>query len=210
MDLEELAHLVTDMRAAQRNYFRTKDVKYINQSKTLERQVDRAVADILNPPPPGLFDQSRSERVKITLVGESNPYGADPYYALYPAPDGCAGHRLCTLVLGMHRRAYLDTFERVNLCDGKWSMPSARKRAQELWVKPVKYILFGSKVARAWEVDPWEPFTVIDGGTTLLLPHPSGLCRLWNEPGAFERARAAVAAFAPEIAHLLGVSECAT
>lgn len=26
----------------------------------------------------------------------------------------------------------------------------------------------------------------------LVLPHPSGLCRAWNEPGAAERARAAV------------------
>ena len=26
-----------------------------------------------------------------------------------------------------------------------------------------------------------------------ILPHPSGLCRLWNEPGSVDRARAAVA-----------------
>jgi hypothetical protein len=45
---------------------------------------------------------------KIVLVGESNPYGADPYYALYPAPDGSAGHRLCCLVLGMTRKAEQD------------------------------------------------------------------------------------------------------
>src|SRR6185369_847576 len=120
-----------------------------------------------------------------TIVGESNPYGADPYYALYPAPDGCSGHRLCCLILGMHRHTYLDTFERVNLCEGRWSMKDARAKAQSLWPHKGKFILLGVKVARAWEVNPWEPFIQIDGGTTLLLPHPSGLCRLWQEPGAF-------------------------
>lgn len=27
---------------------------------------------------------------KVILVGESNPYGGDDYYALYPHPDGSA------------------------------------------------------------------------------------------------------------------------
>lgn len=57
MTLEELARLVADMREAQKRYFRTKDVKFLNQSKDLERRVDKATADILNPPSPGLFDQ---------------------------------------------------------------------------------------------------------------------------------------------------------
>jgi hypothetical protein len=52
---------------------------------------------------------------KPLLVGEVNPYGGDPYYALYPAPDGCSGHRLCYLILGMRREDYLESFERINL-----------------------------------------------------------------------------------------------
>jgi hypothetical protein len=143
---------------------------------------------------------------RVVLVGEANPYGADPDYALFPAPDGCAGHRLCVLILGMRRREYLDTFERVNLCPNRWAMKEARQHAQKLWVQPKKFILLGAKVARAWEIDPFEPFTFHDGGTTLVLPHPSGLCRLWYEPGAYERARSCVAELAPEIAHLLGVA----
>ncbi len=69
---------------------------------------------------------------KPLIVGESNPYGADPQFALYPAPDGCSGHRLCCLILGMHRAAYMESFERVNLCAGKWSAPAARNMAREL------------------------------------------------------------------------------
>ena len=140
---------------------------------------------------------------KPLIVGESNPYGSDPYYALYPAPDGCSGHRLCCLILRMGRRQYLDTFERANLCDGPWSKITAVMRARKLleFAGGAKLILLGSKVCGAFGV-PYRPFEVHAGH--LVLPHPSGLCRLWNEPGALRRAREAVAAFLPEVAHLLG------
>jgi hypothetical protein len=143
---------------------------------------------------------------KPLLVGESNPYGSDPRFALYPAPDGCSGHRLCCLVLGMRRADYLREFERKNLCDGPWDMLAARRRAQELrtWKAPI--ILLGAKVARAFEFDPFEPFVVTDGGRTLVLPHPSGRCRVWNDPLAVGRTRALVAEVVPQVAHLLDIA----
>jgi hypothetical protein len=146
----------------------------------------------------------RSLKSKPLLVGESNPYGGRPYYALYPAPDGCSGHRLCTLILGMPRSKYLEVFARTNLCSGPWLMAEAYENAQKLRVWKAPIILFGSKVSLAFEFRPFEPFTVADGGKTLVLPHPSGLCRMWSEPGAIERARALVAEVVPEVAHLLG------
>lgn len=144
---------------------------------------------------------------KPLLVGEANPYGGDPDFALYPAPDGCSGHRLCTLILKMRRADYLREFERVNLCPYKWYMREARERAADLrtWRGPL--ILLGAKVAWAFGFDPFVPFTISDGGKTLVLPHPSGLCRTWNEPNAFVRARELVAKVVPSIAHLLGVSD---
>ena len=85
------------------------------------------------------------------LVGESNPYGGDPYYALYPAPDGCSGHRLCCLILGMSRSAYLALFDRVNLCEGKWTIRKARAAADDLTATPNRRIvLCGSKVTSAF------------------------------------------------------------
>lgn len=69
--------------------------------------------------------------MKPLLVGEANPYGGDPAYALYPYPRGCSGHRLCEKVMGLTDREYLDCFERVNLCPTKWSMRQARARAVE-------------------------------------------------------------------------------
>jgi hypothetical protein len=140
------------------------------------------------------------------IVGEINPCGGDDYYALYPAPDGCSGHRLACLILGMTRKAYLESFERANLCAGKWALPAARRRAQELRSLPAaRFILCGAKVCAAWGT-PFVPFEIAAGGTTLVLPHPSGRNLMWSEPGAIARARAAATLLVPELAPLLGVA----
>ena len=142
-----------------------------------------------------------ASRAKVLLVGEANPYGGDPHFALYPSPDGCAGHRLCCLVMGLARVEYLERFDRVNLCPREWSARQARERARELWgeavhVRRPAVVLLGRKVASCFQserrgVPP--PFTWTSDTThinVVYLPHPSGLCREWNAPGAFERARA--------------------
>lgn len=129
---------------------------------------------------------------RVTLVGEANPYGRDPYFALYPVPDGCSGHRLCCLILGMSRSDYLSTFDRVNLCNRQWDTKEAAARALTLGGR--KCILLGSKVARAFEI-PFRPFTLFRRDTVLVLPHPSGLCRLWNVPGNIDLARRLVEEF---------------
>jgi hypothetical protein len=38
------------------------------------------------------------------LLGEANPYGGDPRYALYPEPEGSSGWRLCHMVMGLGAR----------------------------------------------------------------------------------------------------------
>ncbi len=126
------------------------------------------------------------------LVGECNPYGSDPRYALYPLPAGAAGDRLRE-ILGLTLRDYLRRFDRVNLCTGRWSAVEARRRAVQVWQpgRPA-HILLGAKVCAAWGV-PFEPFTRTPGPGVRILPHPSGRCRVWNEPGAVERARALLA-----------------
>lgn len=125
--------------------------------------------------------------MKPLLVGEQNPYGADPKFALYPLPENSAGGRLCHRVMGLSRREYLTRFDRVNLCAGKWSMKEARDRVAEIYERRGWVVLFGAKVCRAFDFS-FLPFTT--RGRHVILPHPSGLCRAWNEPGAYERARA--------------------
>lgn len=143
---------------------------------------------------------------KPILVGESNPYGADPHYALFPLPEGCSGHRLCHKVLGMSRRTYLESFDRVNLCVGEWCGEEARTKAVQLLSDPrrEKFLLLGSKVSVAFGL---RYLPLLSFGARLILPHPSGACRLWDEPGTFEHARRAVALFLPSLAHLLGTDE---
>lgn len=129
------------------------------------------------------------------FVGESNPYGSDPRYALYPEPANSAGGRLCRIILGLTVREYLRRFYRVNLCRGPWNLGEARAAAAQLDHDrrpgfPV--VLFGAKVCAAWGV-PFEPFKAVtirkDG--LIVLPHPSGLCRTWTrEKNAVSRARA--------------------
>lgn len=149
------------------------------------------------------------------LVGELNPHGIDPRFALYPLPEGSTGHRLCTKVMGLARGAYLRAFDRANLCTGRWSMREARDRARlidaERTAAPeVPIVLFGRKVCEAFGV--WEePFTIARryrpaalgvlgdqragqvARTYVVLPHPSGRCRAWNDPSAFARARRVLA-----------------
>lgn len=137
-------------------------------------------------------------RPKILLVGEHNPYGPDPRFALYPSPAGCAGERLCEKILGMSASAYLSEFDRVNLVTTpKWSAVTARIKANEIIVvgQRDRLVLLGAKVAAAFGL-PSEPFQFHDRpwGRALVLPHPSGRCRAWNAAGAFERARDSFAA----------------
>ena len=124
---------------------------------------------------------------RVLLVGESNPYGADPRFALYPEPPGCAGARLCA-ILGMTDREYLTTFDRHNLCTLVWSMPSARRAAGRLTAE--YRVLLGSRVTAAHGLT-FEPFCNAqdNGWRGVILPHPSGRSRLWNEASSTERAR---------------------
>lgn len=153
------------------------------------------------------------------LIGELNPYGADPRFALYPLPEHSAGGRLCSLILGMDRGAYVRSFDRRNLCTGKWSMKAARAAADEIITRIAQgapLILCGTKVTQAFgfEFKPWFSFEMKRRSLFMLnaeawsrvviLPHPSGLCRLWNEPRAVERTRELVLAVAPQLAGYIG------
>jgi hypothetical protein len=126
------------------------------------------------------------------LVGELNPYqqAEVEHYALYPYPERSAGGRLCRVILGLDPHLYLRSYARHNLCSGKWSVPAARRAAAGLvdrYPATLPIVLLGARVAEAFG-QPFEPFR--RRGRFVQLPHPSGLSRLWNESGTFERARA--------------------
>ena len=70
-----------------------------------------------------------SDRRRVWLVGEHNPYGADPEFALYPLPANATGGRLQRLILGVSMTDYMRHYERVNLCTDKFSVTAARQAA---------------------------------------------------------------------------------
>ena len=152
-----------------------------------------------------------SAPVGVVFVGEDNPHEDPerprPFFDLYDRPRGSAGARLREVVLGCSWEVYFgpDVW-RANLCRGRWSAPAARAAARRLaGMHPGKtFVLLGAKVAEAFGIYRRRgdhPFDVVrgparGGGTRVvaLLPHPSGRCRVWSEPGAVSEARACLRA----------------
>lgn len=146
----------------------------------------------------------------VVLVGELNPLSSHPSDALVPWPNGCAGHRLMR-ILGLEEPDYL-AIARLNLCSGRWSRDSANLRANWLVNQHVGrddvLVMLGRKVAGAFCYQlPSFTHEVRDYGlieknelTLVSLPHPSGLCRAWNDPGATERARELMSRVEPSVA----------
>ena len=145
---------------------------------------------------------------RVLLLGEQNPYGSDPEFALYCYPPNCAGYRL-RRILGLPQHQYL-ALHRKNLCDGDWSKEEAKKRAWELLSPEAPWrviVLLGRKVTETFEkvaLDdvPLVPFasrTCCPGMTLISLPHPSGRnAAAWN-PKARERARQILCELVPEL-----------
>jgi hypothetical protein len=143
------------------------------------------------------------------IVGESNPYGADPHYALYPDPPGCAGERLCHRVMGLRRGTYLSSFERVNLVQGpKWNAPVARTAAANIAAdcsKTRTIVLLGRKVASAfgyagWKGIVWRPGTAYAPDLKfVVIPHPSGRNKVWNDRGVVASWRGVLLAALPDV-----------
>lgn len=128
------------------------------------------------------------------LIGEANPYGSAPEYALYPYPERSAGGRLCRVIMGLDPHDYIRRFDRRNLCPQEWSMRVAREAAEQLMSTSAgrTIVLLGSKVCSAFDVS-FEPNNILNNlGSSrfVILPHPSGLCRLWNQPGVMAGAHA--------------------
>ena len=144
---------------------------------------------------------------RVLLVGENNPYGSTPEFALYCYPPGCAGYRL-RRIFGLPQHQYL-SLHRKNLCDGDWSKEAAKKRVLELLSPTAPWrviVMLGRKVAESFEkvaLDaPMEAFTTrasCPGMTLVALPHPSGRNLIWNQPWARARARQIMREVAPEL-----------
>lgn len=133
----------------------------------------------------------------LLFVGELNPYGADPYFALYHLPRAASGNRLRE-ILGLPDHLYAQ-LHKANLCTGRWSMRTARNEAASLELRSDVVVCLGAKVRTAFNGPPPFESVVRDGKTVVTLPHPSGLNRAWDAPDARSRARALMRSVAPQI-----------
>ena len=141
----------------------------------------------------------------LLIVGEMTK-GIQP---LWPHPPGRAGDRLRSL-LGLTITDYL-RITRVNLIDGvdEWSDEIAIDGARAVWEKLCPSysmtILLGSRVHAAFcavnkhfegmqplavrVTNTLNPHTPPPAQSFMLLPHPSGRCRKWNNPEFLQLAR---------------------
>ena len=83
-------------------------------------------------------------------------------------------------------------FARHNLCVGVWSAADASVAADRLRARypSTPIVMLGRKVARGFG---YAGPAFSRDGLLVAIPHPSGLCRTWNDPEAVPRVRALLA-----------------
>jgi hypothetical protein len=81
----------------------------------------------------------------------------------------------------------------MNLCRGRWNLAEARDTMHRLMRERNRIILLGSRVRYAFAMEDQPYFTSLTEGqpptSFYVLPHPSGRCRIWNDPQAAGKAR---------------------
>lgn len=128
--------------------------------------------------------------MKPILIGMNNPVSTTAGHELYPAPDGCTGHRLWKMLNARTEAScqeYLDVFERRNLVRGmvydkKLATMAAERIYAELWGSGRTVILLGRDVQKAFGHPPVLLHPQLIGGTHWRqIPHPSGRNPWYNE-----------------------------
>jgi hypothetical protein len=141
----------------------------------------------------------------LLFVGETNPYGQDPRFALYHYPRHASGNKLREH-LGLTDEVY-EAIPKMNLCTGKWSAKVGRERADaikgQVSTDLEVVVLLGANVRDAFGFFSQEFFQVkkLPGVIPkfVLLPHPSGLSRPWNWPRADQTARELMRSVYPQL-----------
>lgn len=123
---------------------------------------------------------------RVALIGMNNPLASKPEFALWPDPVGCTGWRLWQMLharTGATKTDYLRAFHRYNLTtDRRWDIQEARlnwdEMVDDLQENFDTVVLLGASVRQATgAVLP----SVLITRAVVAIPHPSGLCRWYNE-----------------------------
>jgi hypothetical protein len=124
----------------------------------------------------------------VTIVGEAPGRRV--------GPDGPLADSRLPAYAGVDRATFL-ACRRANVYPyptSRWSAPEARRRAGRLtFPEGSTVLLLGRRVAAAFGVrgGRWLDTVDLPGRDVhaLLVPHPSGRCRVWNDPAFRARAR---------------------
>jgi len=142
----------------------------------------------------GCDTKAYAKVVQGLLVGENPGRSTHPDLPLFPWPDNSSAGRLLAMSK-MTAGQYLGGLYRRNLCyDRKWSREEAERTARLLVTtlfdmpRTLRVVLCGTKVAKAFGlgVEFWAPFKLESGQRAVVVPHPSGLNRVYNERTARE------------------------
>lgn len=138
------------------------------------------------------------------IIGEAPGPNTHRKLALFPTPVRSAGGRLFAYSK-LTAAEYLGRFARRNLYSAivPWSRFEAESRAYEVltWLRrsmPTvrRVVLLGGRVGAAFGLgEPWSSRS--EGGTSdglmlIVIPHPSGRNRVYNDPAARARAGAEI------------------
>lgn len=135
---------------------------------------------------------------RALIVGENPGERTHPDLPLFPWPESSSAGRLMKMS-ELTPAEYLGHLYRRNLCDtrGQYRRIDANYRARELLTalfdmpREFKVILCGSKVATAFNVDVgfWQPVRLTSRQLAVVIPHPSGLNRVYNTSSARRMTR---------------------
>ena len=128
---------------------------------------------------------------RVVILGMNNPHSARQDTALLPWPRGCAGWRLWKManeVCGVSRAEYCRLTDRRNLLDARtWDARRASERVEDVGttLQGRRVVVLGRTLARLMWLPETTPATWQRGGRFdfewAYLPHPSGLCRDYND-----------------------------
>ena len=124
------------------------------------------------------------------IIGLNNPHSGRSDTALLPYPKNCAGWRLWKMVhdvCGISRAEWCRRTERVNLVDAQiWDPLAGARRGEDLWktLAGRRVVVLGAAPRNALRLNPSPAllWSVSRGVTWCWAPHPSGLCREYNDP----------------------------
>jgi len=121
----------------------------------------------------------------IYILGERPGPNTDPSVALYPHTTTGAAARLHRL-LGLSQAEYLASTSRLNAVDDKSSTASsvARQRVEEFLLSASQnpFIVLGKSAIKAMPAKYRKMEFGEIKDNVLLLPHTSGVNRVWNDP----------------------------